>query len=278
MSSYLFCPSNIEKYIDNAINSNATVIVPDLEDSVPNIEKKNALDNTLNQLKSNAIKDKIIIPRIDTSYLDIELQVRKLTELDLHGLIIPDVQNSQAVKKVIQYIDNSKLGKISIIPLIESIDGINNLKSIIQDNNINTIAFGKYDLGLSLSINSEEADKLIDYIKLRFVYDSLSLSCLPIDTPELNINNINLFKEKCIISKSMGFKAKFAAHPTQLDIINDIFNSSEYNKDEIIFIINEFENLSSKGIGTFKFKNNIIDLPVYKHLKNIYRSKRYDQK
>jgi citrate lyase beta subunit len=278
MSSYLFCPSNIEKYIDNAINSNATVIVPDLEDSVPNIEKNNALDNILNLLKSNAIKDKIIIPRIDTSYLDIELQVRKLTELDLHGLIIPDVQNSQAVKKVIKYIDKSILGKISIIPLIESINGINNLKSIIQDNNINTIAFGKYDLGLSLSINSEESDKLIDYIKLRFVYDSLSLSCLPIDTPELNINNINLFKEKCIISKSMGFKAKFAVHPTQLDIINDIFNSSEYNKDEIIFIINEFENLSSKGIGTFKFKNNIIDLPVYKHLKNIYRSKRYDQK
>ena len=278
MSSYLFCPSNIEKYIDNAINSNATVIVPDLEDSVPNIEKNNALDNTLNLLKSNAIKDKIIIPRIDTSYLDIELQVRNLTELDLHGLIIPDVQNSQAVKKVIKYIDKSILGKISIIPLIESINGINNLKSIIQDNNINTIAFGKYDLGLSLSINSEESDKLIDYIKLRFVYDSLSLSCLPIDTPELNINNINLFKEKCIISKSMGFKAKFAVHPTQLDIINDIFNSSEYNKDEIIFIINEFENLSSKGIGTFKFKNNIIDLPVYKHLKNIYRSKRYDQK
>tara|TARA_B100001179_G_scaffold131144_1_gene94112 strand:+ start:250 stop:1086 length:837 start_codon:yes stop_codon:yes gene_type:complete len=278
MSSYLFCPSNIEKYIDNAINSNATVIVPDLEDSVPNIEKNNALDNILSLLKSNAIKNKIIIPRIDTSYLDIELQVRNLTELDLHGLIIPDVQNSQAVKKVIQYIDKSKLGKISIIPLIESINGINNLKSIIQDNNINTIAFGKYDLGLSLSINSEEADKLIDYIKLGFVYDSLSLSCLPIDTPELNINNINLFKEKCIISKSMGFKAKFAVHPTQLDIINDIFNSSEYNKDEIIFIINEFENLSSKGIGTFKFKNNIIDLPVYKHLKNIYRSKRYDQK
>ena len=278
MSSYLFCPSNIEKYIDNAINSNATVIVPDLEDSVPNIEKNNALDNILNLLKSNAIKDKIIIPRIDTTYLDIELQVRKLTELDLHGLIIPDVQNSQAVKKVIKYIDKSILGKISIIPLIESINGINNLKSIIQDNNINTIAFGKYDLGLSLSINSEESDKLIDYIKLRFVYDSLSLSCLPIDTPELNINNINLFKEKCIISKSMGFKAKFAVHPTQLDIINDIFNSSEYNKDEIIFIINEFENLSSKGIGTFKFKNNIIDLPVYKHLKNIYRSKRYDQK
>ena len=278
MSSYLFCPSNIEKYIDNAINSNATVIVPDLEDSVPNIEKNNALDNILNLLKSNTIKDKIIIPRIDTSYLDIELQVRKLTELDLHGLIIPDVQNSQSVKKVIKYIDKSILRKISIIPLIESINGINNLKSIIQDNNINTIAFGKYDLGLSLSINSEESDKLIDYIKLRFVYDSLSLSCLPIDTPELNINNINLFKEKCIVSKSMGFKAKFAVHPTQLDIINDIFNSSEYNKDEIIFIINEFENLSSKGIGTFKFKNNIIDLPVYKHLKNIYRSKRYDQK
>ena len=126
-------------------------------------------------------------------------------------------------------------------------------------------------------IDSEEADKLIDYIKLRFVYDSLSLSCYPIDTPELNINNINLFKEKCIISKSIGFKAKFAVHPTQLDIINDIFNASEYNKDEIIFIINKFEKLTSEGIGTFKYRNNIIDLPIYKHLKSIYRSNKNEQ-
>ena len=72
MSSYLFCPSNIQKYIDNAINSNATVIVPDLEDSVPDSEKLNGLDNILNIFKSDSIKNKIIIPRIDTSYLDIE--------------------------------------------------------------------------------------------------------------------------------------------------------------------------------------------------------------
>ena len=169
MSSYLFCPSNIQKYIDNAINSNATVIVPDLEDSVPDNEKHNALENILNLLKSTSVKDKIIIPRIDTSYLDIELQITKLTELNLNGLIIPGVRNAQSVKNVIKYINKSKLEKISVIPLIESIDGINNLKSIIQDNNITRIAFGKYDLGLSLNIDSEEADKLIDYIKLRFV-------------------------------------------------------------------------------------------------------------
>ena len=75
----------------------------------------------------------------------------------------------------------------------------------------------------------------------------------------------------------MGFKAKFAVHPTQLDIINDIFNASEYNKDEIIFIINKFEKLTSEGIGTFKYRNNIIDLPIYKHLKSIYWSNNNEQ-
>ena len=98
MSSYLFCPSNIQKYIDKAINSNASVIVPDLEDSVPDSEKQNGLDNILNLLKSKSYKDKILIPRIDTSYLDIELQVRQITELEPHGLIIPDVRNTQSVK------------------------------------------------------------------------------------------------------------------------------------------------------------------------------------
>ena len=145
MSSYLFCPSNIQKYIDKAINSNASVIVPDLEDSVPDSEKQNGLDNILNLLKSKSYKDKIIIPRIDTSYLDIELQVRQITELEPHGLIIPDVRNTQSVKDIIKYIDKNKLEKIIIIPLIESVDGISNLKSIIKDNEIRKIAFGKYD-------------------------------------------------------------------------------------------------------------------------------------
>ena len=48
MSSYLFCPSNIQKYIDKAINSNASVIVPDIEDSVPDNQKQNGLENILN--------------------------------------------------------------------------------------------------------------------------------------------------------------------------------------------------------------------------------------
>ena len=71
MSSYLFCPSNIQKYIDNAINSNATVIVPDLEDSVPDNEKHNALENILNLLKSNSRNSEKIntIAKIKLNYI-----------------------------------------------------------------------------------------------------------------------------------------------------------------------------------------------------------------
>ena len=34
----------------------------------------------------------------------------------------------------------------------------------------------------------------------------------------------------------------------------------------------EYEKLSSKGIGAFKYNNNIIDLPVYLNLKRKYKN------
>ena len=46
-----------------------------------------------------------------------------------------------------------------------------------------------------------------------------------------------------------------------------------YDEKDIIKIIKKYESLSKKGIGSFIFKNNIIDLPVYLNLKKVLQDK-----
>ena len=65
----------------------------------------------------------------------------------------------------------------------------------------------------------------------------------------------------------MGFKGKFAIHPSQVNIINETYSKTKFSKSEIKEILLKYEELSKKGIGAFNYKNNIIDLPVYLNLR-----------
>ena len=50
---------------------------------------------------------------------------------------------------------------------------------------------------------------------------------ISIDTPYVQYKNIEGLKGELEYLKSIGFKAKFAIHPTQVDVINTAFRPSE---------------------------------------------------
>lgn len=274
MSSYLFCPANVSKYLINGLNSKAYAIIPDLEDSVPEKSKSGALQNIINIINNNNSNSKYIYPRIHNSsnYEWNNTQVDELSKLNIHGLMIPFTNDFNYFSKLIQYIKSIN-DTLEIIPLIESMYGIDNMQNLIKQNDLKFISFGKYDFSLDLNIDPEEQYYLINHIKQKFVLNALINNCYPIDTPELSLNNTELFKESCLTSKSIGFKAKLAVHPDQLEIINDVFNKVIYDEKDIIKIVIKYESLSKKGVGSFIFKNNIIDLPVYLNLKRVFKEK-----
>ena len=269
MSSYLFSPANNIKFLEKAIDSNSYALIPDLEDSVPLHEKKNALNNLINFLSSTNINNKIILPRIHNSD-DMEWnkeQINKLIKLNIKGFIIPSVEDVDSISVFYSEIKNNDDKQLQIIPLIESMKGINNMSDIINTYKVNFVGLGIYDLSLDLNIDPSSQISLIDYVKHKFVLTALSNKCNPIDSPLLEINNSNDFHNECQKSYSMGFKGKFAIHPSQVSVINETYNNTKFSKKEIKEILLKYEELSKKGIGAFNYKNNIIDLPVYLNLR-----------
>ena len=62
--SLLFVPGHKNKFMESSLNCDADILLPDLEDSVPENKKKVARDNILNYAKSGKYDNKIVFPRI----------------------------------------------------------------------------------------------------------------------------------------------------------------------------------------------------------------------
>jgi citrate lyase beta subunit len=67
----------------------------------------------------------------------------------------------------------------------------------------------------------------------------------------------------------MGYTGKFAIHPAQLDIINEMFSPSEEELDYAKRVVRVWDEAESAGRGSTSLDGNMIDVPVVKRAKNL---------
>ena len=63
--SLMFVPAHNERLLNSASRSNADVLLLDIEDSVPGIDKQSARDNIIRYITSGIFKDRAVYPRIN---------------------------------------------------------------------------------------------------------------------------------------------------------------------------------------------------------------------
>ena len=113
--------------------------------------------------------------------------------------------------------------KTSIIPILESINGLANLEEICSfSERIQIISFGSHDLAKSINLKVSEDEKEILEFRKNIVSKSRNIR-KPIDTSYLNFKNLNGFEVSCNLVKKLGFGGKACIHPDQINISNKIF-------------------------------------------------------
>ena len=79
------------------------------------------------------------------------------------------------------------------------------------------------------------------------------------------------------LSKSVGFKGKFAIHPLQVEIINECFSPTKKEIDHALEVIRVFEEAAAKGRGSTSLDGQVVDVPVVKRAEAlIYQAKQMD--
>ena len=84
-------------------------------------------------------------------------------------------------------------------------------------------------------------------------------------TPDLPVfRDPDALRENTQTSRSNGFRGRFAIHPAQLDIINEVFSPSADEIQHARDVIAAFDEAAAQGRGSTSLDGKVVDVPVVK--------------
>jgi citrate lyase subunit beta/citryl-CoA lyase len=271
--SLIFVPGNNSRFLEKAKSLPADIVCFDLEDSVPDSEKKNARKLIKNALKSRSEYSTSVYVRTNSPISGkIPDDLQEIVQKGIDGIVIPKVSNTDELKKIeitLKNLENKrKLKQTEIIPSIESAEGVVNAYTIASySKRVSALVFGVFDLLNDMGIEYSKQPKGAKYARAKIPLDATAAGIASIDAIWQDLKDSEGLKEDCQIGKNLGYTGKSIIHPDQISVTHKIFHP---NKTEIQWaqkVCSEYEKSTKKGKGATTVDEKMIDEVHYKQAK-----------
>jgi citrate lyase subunit beta / citryl-CoA lyase len=252
--SCLSVPGSSPKMLAKAPSLPADEVFMDLEDSVAPGAKEEARGNIVRALVDGDWTGKTVVVRVnavDTRWCARDvLEVVEAAGDRLDCVMIPKVEHASDVTFVDNLLrmveDTTRLDRrIGIEAQIETATGITNIDEIASaSDRTETLIFGPADMSASLGLPTVTAGLPMPgypgdhwhFILSRILVAARNAGLQVIDGPYLVIKDLDGFREMALRSRALGYDGKWALHPGQIDVLNEVFapTQEEYDKAEAI--------------------------------------------
>ena len=276
--SLLFIPGNNTKFIAKSYSLSPDILCYDLEDSVPLNEKENARKNIseifqLNQYKNNSL----IYVRINSIESGLfETDLRTIVHSGLNGIVIPKVNTISDIGKAKEVIKERELsmglevGKIKLIPSIETAKGVLNAYKLAKSARVTAIVFGIFDYLYDMGIADDDSVST-SYARSKIPVDAVAAGVVAIDGIWQNIDDISGLERDARFARKMGYAGKSIIHPSHITPTHQIFTPTpkqiEWAKKVLLLMQETIEKGSGKG--AVRLEGKMIDAVHYKQAKSI---------
>jgi citrate lyase subunit beta/citryl-CoA lyase len=271
--SLLFVPGNNPRFLEKAKTIPADIVCFDLEDSVPDSEKKNARKLIKEALKSRASYSADIYVRTNSPASGkIPEDLEEIIQKGLDGIVIPKVNNAKELlgiyKNISRLEKKRKLKPVSLIPSIESAQGVVNTYEIASSGKrVAAVVFGVFDLLNDMGIEYTKQPEGAKYARAKVPLDARAAGVYAIDAIWQDLQDPDGLKEDCVIGKNLGYVGKSIIHPDQIQIAHELFAP---NKSEIEWarkVCDMYVSSTKKGKGATVVDGKMIDEVHYKRAK-----------
>ena len=272
--SLIFVPGNNSRFLEKAKSLSADIVCFDLEDSVPDKEKKKARTLIKGALKKRNQYSSSVFARTNSPDSNkIEADLKEIVQKGIDGIVIPKVNSAKEIKKIEKIISSlekkRKIRGIRLIPSIESALGIINCYEIASaSTRIDAIVFGIFDLLNDVGIEYTKGNPLgAKYSRYKVPVAATAAGVYAIDGIWQDIKDASGLKKDCEIGKSLGYVGKSVIYPDQIKTVHKIFHP---NKTEIAWakkVCNTYKKSSKKGKGATVVDGKMIDEVHYKRAK-----------
>ena len=272
--SLIFVPGNNPRFLEKAKSLSADIVCFDLEDSVPDKEKKKARTMIKNALKERKQYSASVFARTNSPDSNkIEADLKEIVQKGIDGIVIPKVNSAKEIKKIEKIISSlekkRKIRGIRLIPSIESALGVINCYEIASSSKrIDALVFGIFDLLNDVGIEYTKTNPLgAKYSRYKIPIAATAAGVYAIDGIWQDIKDTSGLKKDCKIGKSLGYVGKSVIYPDQINTVHKIFHP---NKTEITWaklVVKTYDRSTKKGKGATVVSGKMIDEVHYKRAK-----------
>ena len=271
--SLLFVPGNNPRFLEKAKTSTADIVCFDLEDSVPDPEKKNARDLIKKALQSRSQYSSSVYVRTNSLISGkIPADLQEIIQKGLDGIVIPKVNNPAELAKITKIISSlekkRKLKPVSVIPSIESAQGVVNTYEIAKSSKrIPAVVFGVFDLLNDLGIEYTKQSQGAQYSRAKIPVDAKAAGVLAIDGIWQDLQDIDGLREDCLAGKRLGYSGKSIIHPDQIQHAHELYAPNKSEIEWATKVCAIYEESRKKGKGATVVEGKMIDEVHYKQAK-----------
>jgi citrate lyase subunit beta / citryl-CoA lyase len=278
--SCLSIPGSSEKMLGKGPGIPADMVFLDLEDSVAPLEKEAARGKVISAIRDQDWAEKILCVRInawDTEWTAFDvLEVVGNAGERLDEVMLPKVQSAAEVVALdllltqVEKHAGLPAGHIGIEAQIETTRGLINVEEICAaSSRLETIIFGPADFAASMEMPvltggvqiPEYPGDHFHYVFSKILMAGRANGLQVIDGPFLKIREHDQFRDYCNRTKTLGYDGKWALHPDQVDILNEVFSPTQEQFDRAWDILDAYEKATTEGErkGAVMFGDEMID-------------------
>jgi citrate lyase subunit beta / citryl-CoA lyase len=256
----------------------ADMVFLDLEDSVSPLEKESARDKVVQAINSNDWGETVLCVRVNAwdtewTYGDVIHIVEHASER-LDELMLPKVQTAAevvALDLLLTQIEKrtGRQSNVGIEAQIETAQGLINVDDICAASpRLETIIFGPADFAASTEMPvltggvqiPEYPGDHFHYVFSRILMAGRANGLQVIDGPFLKIRELDALRDYSMRTRILGYDGKWALHPDQVRVINEVFTPTQEQFDRAVDILDAYEKATmEERRGAVMFGDEMID-------------------
>ena len=277
LRSLLFVPGNRANMLDKAIGLKPDAVVPDMEDSVPTAEKANAREMIASFLPTLAEAGHQIIPRVNSLHTGLmEDDLAAVIGPHIAGVSVGKVGSANDVRQIADRVGRKEIaagitfGATALVLWVETASAIVNAFSICRaSKRVIAIAFGGEDLTNDMAIPRTESEEEIAYPRSVVAVAARAAGVLALETPYFNYRDDEGLRRNSTASRILGFRGRFAIHPSQIDGINASYLPSEQEIAHARRVVDAFTEAEVRGSAATSLDGMVIDVPVVERARKV---------
>ena len=270
-----FVPGGNERMIARALTLPADGLILDLEDAVApdlKVATRPVVTRWLSELDFGGRERWVRMNPIATGLgvADLEATIAGRPE----GYVVPKPRHAGDVREISQHLDRLEhrhglaQGSTRLVLIAtETPEGLLNIREVAAaSSRIVTVSWGIEDLSAAMGLPRvrDAEGRYLDIPRYARVMCSIVASAAGLDamdTVYTDIADLAGLRRECEEAVAMGFSGKISIHPSQIEVINDVFTPAPAVVDEARELVAAFEEHRRRGVYAFRFKGQMVDAP-----------------